>query len=250
MTTDNAIIYQSFFENSFDAMLISDSEGKIIKANNAFFDSTNYCPQQIIDKNITFSISTRHNVELFLLSWQNLKNNECWEGEIWYQKQNDEEFLCSQKVTVIRNENDELQYYNIVFKKVSRSKKSEHQFWYLAHYDSLTGLVNRRFLEQRLDEEISAANRSNFTGGLLFFDLDNFKKINDSLGHKMGDQVLINIAKLIQIHLRKEDVFCRLGGDEFVILFNSLSQDIEIAIKMIGKIIQKILNTLREPLIK
>jgi diguanylate cyclase (GGDEF)-like protein/PAS domain S-box-containing protein len=249
MTNDLPIILQNFFENSFDAMLLADSNGNIIRANKSFFEMTGYDNAQILNNKITFSISERHNKDLFLLSWENLKSDECSEQEIWHRRKNGEDFLCSQKVSIIRDSNGELLYYTVIFSDIFRLKKSENQFWYLAHYDNLTGLVNRRFLEQRLAEEISASHRSDLTGGLLFFDLDNFKKINDSLGHKTGDDVLIAVAKLIQVHLRKEDVFCRLGGDEFVILLHGLSQDIETAIKMIGTIIKKIISTLREPLL-
>lgn len=245
----NPLIYQHFFEDSLDAMIIGNAQGKIVKANTAFFYSTGYQLEETLNNKITFSISTRHNADLFFIAWAELQNNQHWEGEIWNKRANGKDFLCLQKVSVVRDESNRLLYFMITINDIFKLKKSEKQFWYLAHYDTLTGLVNRRFLEQRLTEEISAAYRSKSFGALLFFDLDNFKKINDSLGHKMGDQVLVEISKMIQVHLRKEDVFCRLGGDEFVILFYRLSNQLEVAAKIVGSIIQKIINTIREPLL-
>jgi len=114
----------------------------------------------------------------------------------------------------------------------------------MAHLDSLSGLANRAFLEQRLLQEIFAAKRSGQFGAVIFLDLDDFKKINDCLGHRCGDLLLQEVASRLQGNLRTEDTVARLGGDEFVILLTGLTRSLDNAEQMAGRVAQKVLDAL------
>lgn len=241
---DNSNIYQHCFEYALDAMMLCNLEGYIVEINNAFSTLAGHQKKTLLGQHLKAFISVRHNVNLLLSSWSELGKEDFWEEKIAV-KMNNSEIVCNQ---IVKKIDFYETYYLITFREIPKPEKLEDQFWYLAHYDNLTGLANRRFLEQRLTEEISSSQRSSLFGALLFFDLDNFKKINDSLGHKIGDQVLIEMSHLIKKDLRTEDVFCRLGGDEFVILLYNLSDNLESAVRIIGSIIKKIIDVMRNPL--
>lgn len=130
-----------------------------------------------------------------------------------------------------------------ITENISLRLKIEHQ----ASYDSLTGLPNRRQLMKQLEQELSRATRHNQNGAVLFLDVDNFKTINDALGHKAGDAVLKHVAERLGLHLRKEDVTARMGGDEFVILLPHLDNSIEHAAEKSLDIAKKLAITLSTP---
>jgi diguanylate cyclase (GGDEF)-like protein/PAS domain S-box-containing protein len=130
---------------------------------------------------------------------------------------------------------------------INQRKKNEAEIERLAYYDSLTALPNRRMISDRLADEISAAKRHQHFGALLFIDLDHFKNLNDSLGHEIGDELLIQIAKRLKFQLRKEDIAARLGGDEFIVLLTHLSSNIDIAASKVRNVTEKLLRELRKP---
>ncbi|MDQ7091034.1 MAG: EAL domain-containing protein [Methylococcales bacterium] len=130
---------------------------------------------------------------------------------------------------------------------INQRKQDEAEIQRLAYYDSLTSLPNRRMINNRLADEISAAKRHHFFGALLFIDLDHFKNLNDSLGHEVGDELLVQIAKRLKNELRKEDIAARLGGDEFIVLLTHLSLNLESAVTKVRKVTEKLLQELRRP---
>lgn len=126
---------------------------------------------------------------------------------------------------------------------VIQREKQEQELWNLAHRDLVTGIPNRIFLNQRLEHAIGSAARKNTRLALFFIDLDKFKNINDTYGHKTGDQVLIETAKRINACIRSDDTLSRYGGDEFVLLVENLSESADV-----GQIAEKILSALAEPI--
>jgi len=129
---------------------------------------------------------------------------------------------------------------------ITEQVQAQKQAYKLSLYDTLTELPNRRFLMERLDQEIARAKRHEQSGALLFIDLDNFKIINDNFGHLIGDLLLIEVAKRLTQQLRKEDIAFRLGGDEFVILLSNLDNNILTASNTAQTIAQKILEIIQE----
>lgn len=130
---------------------------------------------------------------------------------------------------------------------INQRKQAEAEIERLAYYDTLTNLPNRRLLSNRLADEIVTSKRHGTFGAVLFLDLDHFKNLNDSLGHAIGDELLIQIAERLKNQLREEDFVARLGGDEFVILLPDLSDTLESAINNVRKVTEKIFAALREP---
>lgn len=133
------------------------------------------------------------------------------------------------------------------FVDITEQKKMEEKIHHLAFYDELTQLPNRRFLDERLKQALFQSARSGLYGALLFLDLDNFKPINDHYGHHVGDLLLIEVAKRLSKGMRESDTIARFGGDEFIIILNDIHVDVNITIKLVHKIAEKILLTIAAP---
>ena len=130
---------------------------------------------------------------------------------------------------------------------ISDHKRNLEQIHQLAFYDTLTGLPNRRLLIDRLQHALAQRARNEKEGALLFIDLDNFKDLNDTLGHDMGDRLLQQVAQRLLEHVREQDTLARLGGDEFVLMLENLSQDRDTAIQQLDSVTHKILHALAAP---
>nr|WP_298166574.1 EAL domain-containing protein [uncultured Pseudomonas sp.] len=130
---------------------------------------------------------------------------------------------------------------------ISEHKRNLEQIHQLAFYDTLTGLPNRRLLIDRLQHALAQRARNEKEGALLFIDLDNFKDLNDTLGHDMGDRLLQQVAQRLLEHVREQDTLARLGGDEFVLMLEDLSLDRDTAIQQLDSVTHKILHTLAAP---
>ena len=141
----------------------------------------------------------------------------------------------------------ELIGYHGITREITQRKRLEEQVNRLAFYDTLTHLPNRRLLEDRLTQAMSASHRSNHYGALLFLDLDNFKPLNDTHGHGVGDLLLIEVANRLKTCVREADTVARFGGDEFVVLLCDLDHDKDEAITQAGSIAEKIRQTLSMP---
>ncbi len=125
--------------------------------------------------------------------------------------------------------------------------QQEHQMRFSALHDVLTGLPNRALFLDRLSQQLETAKRHDHTGAVLFFDLDRFKNINDSLGHSVGDQLLCEVGHRLKGLLRREDTVARLGGDEFVILLAELDSDAKAVVTEVQTVVEKILDALAQP---
>jgi diguanylate cyclase (GGDEF)-like protein len=131
-------------------------------------------------------------------------------------------------------------FFSTIARDIRHLRAAEERVEYLAYYDTLTGLPNRNELAKRLDMEVARVRRTHIFGALLFIDLDNFKNINDSLGHPAGDLVLQEMARRLQGHLRGDDTVARLGGDEFIVILSALSLDGREAVSLARDIANKI----------
>jgi diguanylate cyclase (GGDEF)-like protein len=134
-----------------------------------------------------------------------------------------------------------------VSRDITDRKKIEEQIRELAFYDTLTHLANRRLLNDRLGQAMAASKRSGRYGAVMFLDLDNFKPLNDTHGHNIGDLLLVEVARRITRCVREMDAVARFGGDEFVVMLNELDMDQELSIKQAGLVAEKIRVTLAAP---
>jgi len=210
------------FENTREGVLITDAAQRIIAVNAAFSEVTGYTEDEVLGRSLDLLDSGRHDAVFHEQLRSALENAGYWRGEIWNRRKSGEIFPAWQTVSAVRDDDGTLTNYVTVFSDISSIKQSEEQLEYLAHHDPLTGLPNRLLLTLRVGQALEAAQQHRDSIALLFIDLDHFKNINDSLGHPVGDSVLLQAAGRLRQQVRHEDTVARLGGDEFVVLLQRL----------------------------
>jgi len=230
------------FENTSEGVLITDTDAKIIAVNKAFTKITGYPENEVLGRDPSFLKSGLHESEFYKAMWSSLQRDGEWKGEISDRRKNGEIFPKWQTISAVRDDNGKLTHYVSVFSDISQLKESAKKLHDLAHHDALTGLPNRLLLNARLEHTLQHAGRAGSHVAVLFLDLDNFKKINDSLGHPVGDYLLQQVAKRLLGSVREDDTVARLGGDELTIVLGSL-RDARYA----AKVAQEILGALSEP---
>lgn len=240
------LLHQTFFEQSTDAMFIADNNSLITYVNPAFCLITGYTSKEVVGNNTTLLHSTKHDEEFYNEIWAKVNRSGYWQGEIWERRKGKENFPALQTINTIKNEKGEI-YYVSIFKDLSNLKEKENELWKLAHFDPLTNLANRKLLEERISIALSEAYRNKTIGALIFLDLDNFKNINDSLGHNHGDLVLKEIANRLTAITRSDDTVARLGGDEYVILLPNLADNVKQATNRATMVIGKMVKVLQQP---
>jgi diguanylate cyclase (GGDEF)-like protein/PAS domain S-box-containing protein len=215
-------IYANAFENSGEAILITDRNNHIINVNTAFTRQTGYELADIAGRNPRILSGGNTTPGTYREMWRALESNSFWQGELWDKKKSGELYPKWAAISVIRDPHREVLFHIASFTDISDRKAAEARIEHLAHYDMLTGLLNRFSLESRMEQAVLAAKRDNQQLAVLFVDLDRFKYINDSMGHQVGDQLLIEVASRLKECLRESDIVARIGGDEFVLVFTGL----------------------------
>ncbi|TXG93496.1 MAG: EAL domain-containing protein, partial [Rhodocyclaceae bacterium] len=164
------------------------------------------------------------------LMWAALRESGYWQGELWDLRKDGMIYPKWAAISAIHDAKGELTNYIASFTDISERKAAEARIDHLAHHDALTGLFNRYSLENRLAQSLLAARRENQQLAVIFIDLDRFKVINDTLGHHVGDLLLIEVANRLSACVRESDIVARLGGDEFVVTLTSLANDMDAAL--------------------
>ena len=226
------------FESSKDAIIICDQDNKIISVNYAFTEITGYAAIEVIGQNPNILHSGRHDKEFYQQMWSNLQLNGYWQGEIWNRRKNGEVYPEWISISQVFDDNHDVSHYIAIFSDITDKKSSEAHIEFLANYDPLTQLPNRRLFIDRLDQAIKLAVREKTKLAVLFFDLDHFKTINDSLGHSIGDLMLIEVGARIGKCMREIDSVSRLSGDEFAAVIANIN-DIGDVISVVNKIIEE-----------
>jgi PAS domain S-box-containing protein len=216
-------LLEKVFKSSYSGVMITDASRQIIEINPAFTRITGYSSEEVYGKNPHLLASGRHDHEFYREMWTEIESDGHWEGEIWNRRKNGEVYPGWLNINPVRDQNDTLLYYFGMFSDITERKKAEAQIHQLAFYDPLTELPNRRLLIERLQQAFSVGVRSGQHGAVLFLDLDNFKTLNDTKGHDIGDRLLAEVAKRLNTCVRDGDTVARLGGDEFVVVLESLS---------------------------
>jgi diguanylate cyclase (GGDEF)-like protein/PAS domain S-box-containing protein len=213
----------SVFSCSQDGILITDAEGRIIDVNPSFTRITGYTRAESIGKNAKWFRSELIPSDAGAEIIKTLSQKGTWQGEIWNRRKTGETYAERCSIDAVRDEQDNIQMYVTVFSDISTFKAHQAELDRIAYFDPLTGVANRRLLTDRLKIAQARARRSNRQLAICYIDLDGFKPINDTHGHAVGDQLLIQISKRLQEALRGDDTIARLGGDEFVLLLNNLT---------------------------
>ncbi len=206
-----------------EAMIITDANTVIQRVNRAFTETTGYTAADIVGRTPSILRSSRHSDVFFRTMWENIQRTGGWQGEIWDRRKNSEEYVKWLTISAVKNAAGEVTNYIGVQHDITERKLAEEKIHRLAFFDQLTGLPNRTLLLDRLKQAMIASERSGHYVALLLIDLDNFKMLNDTLGHDMGDLLLQQVAKRLLACVRAEDTVARLGGDEFLVMLANLS---------------------------
>jgi len=232
------------FENNNDAIVISDAEvnGHVISVNPAFEKLTGYRLDEIRGKKTNLLYSGHHDKIFYDVMWNAINTTGSWEGEIV--DRHKEGYLFSKWLTIRTVYHDDGRPFRriAIFSDFTSHKEAQKQIWYQANFDLLTALPNRNMFMYRLEKELHEIERTKQSLALMFLDLDNFKEVNDSLGHDEGDILLQVAARRITHCVRKDDVVSRLGGDEFTIILPHIDDQ-----RVIDKIAAAILTELSKP---
>ncbi|WP_052501467.1 EAL domain-containing protein [Thiomicrospira microaerophila] len=230
-----------------EAILITDVNERIISVNKAFTDISGFSSEDALGKTPRIFKSNLHDKQFYQAMWDDILTMGGWQGEVWNRRKNGEIYPELQTITVIKDEQGNTTHYLSTFNDITQRKLSEQQINQLAFYDPLTGLANRRLLEDHIKQAISVSARSLHYCALLFIDLDHFKNLNDTLGHKLGDELLKQVAIRLKTVVRDGDTIARPGGDEFIILLENLHSDKTHAAQEAQFISEKLLHQFSQP---
>lgn len=225
------------FEKTIEGIIITDSNGLIQRVNRAFTSITGFQSDEVVGKNPRILQSKRHDDAFYKEMWKSLTCHGIWEGEIWNRRKNGETYLEWLSINAIKDSEDKTIHYVALFHDITEIRRSQEKLTYQANYDVLTGLPNRQMFNDRLNMAIAHAHRNELPIGVLFLDVDDFKNVNDSLGHFNGDLLLQQIALRLTECCREEDTVARLGGDEFLLIAQFIKKDEPAAARLAERII-------------
>jgi diguanylate cyclase (GGDEF)-like protein/PAS domain S-box-containing protein len=206
------------------SVMITDTNGKIEYVNQGFERITGYSASGVIGENSSLLRSGLTAPSHYRELWQTISSGNSWEGEFQNQKKNGEAFWEYAHIAPVCDAEGRIRHYLAVKADITKQKQQELQLQHQANFDNLTDLPNRFLSMDRLTLLINESQRNNQHVAVLFLDLDDFKKINDSLGHEVGDQLLMQAGSRIRETVRKGDTVGRLGGDEFIVLLGGLTE--------------------------
>lgn len=244
---DELQLAASIFETAAEAMLVTDPQNRIVTANPAFTDTTGYALNEVIGKDPKFLSSGMQGAEFYQKMWHDLNTVGHWCGELWNKRKNGELYAESLSIKSVFNEDGSKRMHLALFSDVTPKKQADELIWKQANFDPLTGLPNRRLLLDRLQQAMASSARSNHHAALLFIDLDNFKALNDTQGHDVGDLLLQQVAQRLKTCVREGDTVARLGGDEFVVVLEELNTHAAEAAAQTETVGEKILAALNLP---
>lgn len=236
---------------AFDAqvgILVTDADNVILRVNRSFTLITGYSSKEVMGKTPSLLKSGTHDLAFYQEMWTSIKNNHYWHGEIWNRRKNGEIYPQWLTISAVIGTEGNISNYVGSFLDISQHKAAEKKIELLAFYDPLTGLPNRRLLHDRLNQAFAASNRNLYYGALLFIDLDNFKLLNDTKGHNVGDILLIEVARRLLTCVHDTNSIARLGGDEFVVLLENMSIDLQQSSAMAEAAGEQILACLKLPI--
>jgi diguanylate cyclase (GGDEF)-like protein/PAS domain S-box-containing protein len=226
-----------------EAVCVFDRDFSFVSVNPAFTRMTGYSDVEVLGRDTGLLNSAQHDPEFYRQMRLRLERDGRWSGELWQQRKDGQEFLCSVQASVVLDASGQRSHYVGVLGDITDQKRAEQELRYLANYDTLTSLPNRTLLSERLSRAIVRARRQGKRIAVLFLDLDRFKDINDSLGHAAGDRILRAAASRLQSTVGAQHTVARLGGDEFTVVLEDLD-----TIEESEQVARKIIDAFGQPL--
>jgi len=211
------------FDRAGEGIVVTDAEERILTVNDAFSTVTGYTAEEVIGKTPAILNSGKHPKEFYEEMWVALKNQGWWQGEMWNRRKNGELYPEWLSINTVCDAEGKVLNYVGIFSDITVVKESQRRVEFLATHDELTTLPNRGLFLDRVRQAIARARRQRTPFGVFFVDLDNFKIVNDSLGHHAGDEMLKEVALRLRECLRAADTVARFGGDEFALLIEETS---------------------------
>lgn len=230
------------FRLSREAVMVTDADLNILSLNAAFSQITGYSVEEALGQTPKLLKSGRHPPEFYYEMWQQIKIEGHWQGEIWNRRKSGDIYPQWLGISAVKNDAGKVSEYIGIFMDISQDYQAKEKIHHLAHHDPLTDLPNRILLRDRFEQAMGFANREESMVAALYMDLDHFKKINDSLGHPLGDKLLIQTGIRLRQCVRDTDTVSRVGGDEFVVLLNNIN-----SYESIAEICEKILSIINQP---
>jgi len=230
-----------------EGIVITDAKQVILRVNRAFTDITGYTSDEVIGSTPRLLRSGHHDAAYYRTMWNRIHADGSWQGEIWNRRKDGDLYPEWLNITAVKNAKGDVTHYVGTMIDITERKEAERKIEHLAFYDLLTGLPNRRLFVDRLQQAMAGSARSRRMGALLFIDLDNFKIVNDTCGHDVGDRLLIEVARRLDTCVRDGDTISRLGGDEFVAMLEDLSEQPQEAAAQARIVASKVLETLNLP---
>ncbi|WP_228730006.1 bifunctional diguanylate cyclase/phosphodiesterase [Shewanella avicenniae] len=206
------------FQNVRQAIVILDAAGKVVRVNSSFEQITGYPAEEVAGESFRMLYSSRHSKNFYDQNWADVFRNGIWSNEVWYRRKDGFEYPAMLSLTGLHSETGDVSHFVALFEDISEQLLQKERLLQLANFDRLTGISNRYGLEQKLAALVQQAEDDNSVFALLLVDLDNFKNINDSVGHAAGDQVLKLVCQRFDGCLDEKVTLARWGGDEFVVL--------------------------------
>lgn len=225
-----------------ESIMVTDANQTILRVNQAFSDLFGYSAQDAVGRTPRILQSGRHDPAFYAAIWEAINRAGAWQGEIWDRRKNGDHFLVWISITAVRGDDGGVSHYVATHTDITLRKAAEEEIKQLAYYDPLTGLPNRRLLQDRLHQAMSHAKRERSRLALLFLDMDKFKPVNDAFGHGAGDELLQAVAQRLQACVRESDTVARVGGDEFVLLLPVIEAAVDAS-----AVARKIHDALRAP---
>jgi diguanylate cyclase (GGDEF)-like protein/PAS domain S-box-containing protein len=223
LVEDRLRLHTTAFDNSHEGITLTNAQGEILDVNPAFTRITGYERSEVIGHNPRVLKSGRHDQSFYTAMWKSILETGTWRGEIWNRSKFGDIYPELLSISAVHDAEGQLTNYVAVFSDISRLKEQEKQLVQMAYFDALTGLPNRSLLADRIVQASAQTRRNKTLMAVCYLDLDGFKPINDTWGHDIGDQLLIEVANRFKETLRAGDTVARLGGDEFVLLMLGLA---------------------------
>jgi diguanylate cyclase (GGDEF)-like protein/PAS domain S-box-containing protein len=211
------------FHYALDATLITDGDGAILCTNPMFTELTGYTAAEALGRNPRLLRSDHHDRDFYREMWLAISGEGRWQGEVWNRRKDGSIFVAWESIVAVKDDAGRVRYYIGSFSDITEQVEAQRHILRLAHYDVLTELPNRVLFQDRLERAVIHAKRHGRQAALLFLDLDGFKKVNDTMGHRAGDDLLKEVARRLKQCVRMTDTIARLGGDEFTVILDEIA---------------------------